>query len=83
MNTIYVLDACALITLLSKEDGADKVANIYREANIGNAKILMNAVNLLEVYYDFYRAYNEETANDMIDHVEASLVDIFPSQCIF
>ena len=76
MNTTYVLDACALIALLAKEGGADKVAGAYSEATIGNAKVLMNAVNLVEVYYDFYRAYNEDTANDMIAHVEASIVEV-------
>jgi len=47
MSTIYVLDACALIALLSYEDGAEKVASAYKHANTGNAKIVMNAVNLL------------------------------------
>ena len=74
MSKVYVLDACALIALLSHEDGADKVAQAYKEAIVGNARIVMNVVNLLEVYYDFYRAYSKETADDMIAHIEASTV---------
>ena len=76
MSTIYVLDACALIALFSYEDGAEKVASIYKDANNGNAKIMMNAVNLLEVYYDFYRAYSKETADVMIAQVEASIINV-------
>jgi len=76
MSTTYVLDACALIALLSYEDGAEKVASVYRDANTGDAKIVMNVVNLLEVYYDFYRAYNKKTADSMIAHVEASVVSV-------
>jgi PIN domain nuclease of toxin-antitoxin system len=76
VSKAYVLDACALIALLLNEDGADKVAHAYREADSGNAKLIMNAINLLEVYYDFYRAYGKTTADDMIVHVEASAVNI-------
>ena len=76
MSNIYVLDACALIALLLHENGADKVAHAYKEASSGNAKIVMNAINLLEVYYDFYRAYNKKTADDMIVHIDASIVRI-------
>ena len=73
---IYVIDACALIALLSNENGADKVASIYKDANAGDAKIVMNAVNLLEVYYDFYRAYNKKTADEMLTHIEKSIVNV-------
>ena len=76
MSKVYVLDACALIALLLHEDGADKVVDAYRDANSGNAKIVINAVNLLEVYYDFYRAYDKATADDMIAHVDESIVNI-------
>ena len=76
MSKVYVLDACALIALLSHEEGAEKVASVYKDTNINNAKIFMNVVNLLEVYYDFYRAYNKETADNMISQVEASAVNV-------
>ena len=76
MNKVYVLDANALIALLGNEDGANKIADIYKEANSGNVEIVMNAVNLLEVYYDFYRVYGNETADEMISYVEASNIKI-------
>ena len=76
MSRIYVLDACALIALLTDEEGADKVARIYKNAGMEGDKIIMNAVNLLEVYYDFYRAYDKKTADEMFAFVEASAVGI-------
>ena len=76
MNKAYVLDACALIALLLNEEGADIVARAYKDANSGNAKIVINSVNLLEVYYDFYRAQDKETADDMIANVYASVVSV-------
>jgi len=76
VSKTYVLDANALIALLGNEDGADNVAAIYAEADSGEAEIIMNAVNLLEVYYDFYRAYDKKTADEMIAHVEKSIINI-------
>jgi len=62
----YVLDACALIALLRNEAGADKVAEAMDEASNGEAKIAMNKINLLEVYYDAYRMYGKEQADRML-----------------
>ena len=76
MNKVYVLDACALIALLLYEDGADNVARAYDEANSGDARIVINTVNLLEVYYDLYRAYDKETADDMLANVDESDVRV-------
>jgi len=61
MNT-YVLDACALIAVLQDEAGSDKVTSVINMAYIGKAIVLMNKVNLLEVYYDVYRLRGKEQA---------------------
>ena len=31
MNNVYVLDACALIAVLSEEEGAGKVVDVYEK----------------------------------------------------
>ncbi|MCL2125584.1 MAG: PIN domain-containing protein [Oscillospiraceae bacterium] len=56
----YVLDACALLALLRNEPGADIVADALNAAVNGDAEIIMNKVNLLEVYYDLYRALGKD-----------------------
>jgi len=66
---IYVLDACAVIAALSNEEGADKVEAAYNEASFGNAKIAMNIINLLEVYYDDYRIHGKESADKMVESI--------------
>ena len=73
---IYVLDACALIAVLSNEEGADKVVSIYERALLGKAEIVINAVNLLEVYYDDYRVHGKASADKMIKDVKALSVNI-------
>jgi predicted nucleic acid-binding protein len=62
----YVLDACALIALLKDEKGAEAVSAIFNSAFKGEAHISMNKINLLEVYYDVYRATDKETAYNVV-----------------
>ena len=76
MSGIYVLDACALIAVLSNENGADKVVDVYKKVISGEAKLVMNAVNLLEVYYDDYRFHGKEAADKMIANVRALSIEI-------
>ena len=76
MSKIFVLDACALVALLNREDGAEKVVAAYKKAESGEAQIIMNRVNLLEVYYGFYRDKGEEYADKVMNSVEQSIVSI-------
>ena len=59
----YVLDACALIALLNKEDGAHNVVALYEKLIDGKAEIIMNKVNLFEVYYGYLKADGEMFAD--------------------
>jgi len=51
-EVIYVLDACALIAFLDKEDGWDKVDILLQRAEQGEIELYMNIINFWEVYYD-------------------------------
>ena len=57
-----VIDASALIAFLRDESGAGVVENVLA----GPAKCYAHAINLCEVYYDFFRASNLETAESAI-----------------
>ena len=72
MNQTYVLDACAMLTVLSKEQGSDKVAEFYKKAASGEITLVMNKLNLLEVYYDLYRAYGKERADGFLSEIKQS-----------
>jgi len=76
VSKIFVLDACALIAILKNENGADKVAKAYRQAKLGEAELIMNRVNLLEVFYGFYKDKGEEYAKKIIDGVKQSIISI-------
>ena len=76
MTPLYVLDACAMLAVLSKEQGADKVAELYRKAATGEIKLIMHKLNLLEVYYDLSRSYGKERADGFIADIKQSAVAI-------
>jgi len=74
MSRIFVLDACALIALVKNENGANIVADVYKSASNGSVQLYMNRINLLEVYYGFYRDKGKEYALNIVKQVEASSV---------
>jgi len=57
-----VLDASALISFLRDEPGAEAVQNHLRLPQT----CCVHALNLCEVYYDFWRASNQEAAESAI-----------------
>ena len=72
----YILDACALLAVLNKEDGGDKVRKIINQAITDSTEIRMNIVNLLEVYYGIFRDCGKDVAENIIANVYESPVEI-------
>lgn len=66
----YVLDACALLALLRNEPGADKVAAVINAANGGEAEVVINKLNLLEVFYDLYRSHGRDKADLIVSEIK-------------
>jgi predicted nucleic acid-binding protein len=66
----YLLDACAVLAFLKKEEGADVVMGLIDRAESGEISLCMNAVNLIEVYYDRIRM-------DGFDQADAIINDIY------
>jgi len=76
VKKVFVLDACALISLLENEDGADVVEAIFEKADNGEVSIIMNKINLFEVYYGFYREKGKEYAVNTVNDVRNSAIKI-------
>jgi PIN domain nuclease of toxin-antitoxin system len=75
--SFLILDACALIAYFGKEDGAETVKNILRDAIAdGDTKVFINKINLLEVYYDVIKAYDEQEADKMVETVKKMPIKI-------
>ena len=73
----YVLDACAMLAVLSNEPGASIVEDIYEKAAAGKAVLAMNKLNLLEVYYDLFRTYGKERADKILDEIKRLPIQIY------
>ncbi len=61
-----ILDACAMIAFLRDEPGAEQVEAFFRHDHC-----MAHAVNVCEVYYDFFRAENEATAKNAVTDLVA------------
>jgi len=79
MNETFVLDACALIAFLNDESGADIVENLLEKAKHGLNDLVMNKVNLLEIYYGIYRDDGFETASGIMQTIENLPIQIISS----
>lgn len=65
---IYVLDACAMIAYLRKEQGWDVVLHTLIDTG---SMSLAHAINLCEVFYDFHRKSDESAATAAIKDLYA------------
>ena len=74
----YILDACALIAFYAEEKGADIVSELLGKAEQKEISLCINAVNLIEVYYDRIRA----EGNDKADTIIRGVYDTFPVSII-
>jgi PIN domain nuclease of toxin-antitoxin system len=73
------LDACAVIALLNREVGAEKVLELYKKAADKTVKLIMNKVNLLEVYYGYFKVDGEEFAEQQLSLIRNSELKLLMS----
>ena len=73
---VFILDACALIALLSGEKGAEKVKAIVQDAVDENINLKINQINLLEVYYYAINKYELNIANEILEKIKKLPIEI-------
>lgn len=71
-----VLDSYALISYLNKEQGYDKVAEIFEKCVDEDEYSLMCVVNFGEVYYHALRVGGEQKAKLVLEIVKALPIEI-------
>ena len=76
MNEIFILDACAMISVLSKEPGSEIVVDYYIKAKKGEITLIMNKLNLLEVYYHLFRVYGKDNIKNFLNEIKQSPIII-------
>ncbi|GHT90126.1 hypothetical protein FACS1894137_19480 [Spirochaetia bacterium] len=83
-DTVYALDACALLTALNGEPGADVVTAMLNACEAHKIIIHMNAIQVLEVYYDRIYKKGQEYADEFLDNFFESniIVDYYVSELV-
>jgi len=76
LRKAYVLDACALIAFLSGENGSEKIKLILQDAFEEKVNLKMNHINLLEVYYNTIKKYDQNTANKVLEEIGELPIEI-------
>lgn len=77
--SLKVLDSYALLAFFENEKGADKVADILRQARDRDKPLLLTAVNWGEVFYIVLRSSGAEAAakiEEIIDTLPIEIVTI-------
>jgi predicted nucleic acid-binding protein len=78
MADSFVIDACALIAVVTDEEGSDILADKFTAAleRSASTTLLMHKLNLLEVYYDLYRRSGKEVADSLLEEMRDNPVVI-------
>jgi uncharacterized protein len=78
MRAGVVLDAWAAIALLRQEEAATSVRRHLKRAQSGNLRIVINVINLGEVYYRMIQIAGEQRADEGLDLLRHLPIEILP-----
>jgi predicted nucleic acid-binding protein len=78
----YILDACALLAAFKREPGWKKIYSLIIWAKAGDFPLYMHMVNLLEVYYSIWRDEGPDIAQEVLDFVDGSAIQIITDMSI-
>jgi len=76
MAVKYILDSCALLAYVYRENGNDVVKSVLKQADEGSIMLYMNKINLFEAYYDISRSEGLQQAEDFYKMILASSIHI-------
>ena len=79
MNDRYVFDSFAILAMLCREPGGERVAEVLRQAVGGQSRALMTWVNVGEVAYVVERRWGAGRATHVVATLEAGGIEIVPA----
>jgi len=80
-GSVAVVDSWAILAFLrGEEPGAGAMRRYLRRAQSGNLRLLLNVVNLGEVFYRLLQLTNEGQAEERLAQVKALPIDIVPAR---
>jgi len=78
MSDTWVLDSVALLALLGSEPGGEDVARLLRQAQSGDARLLMTWVNVGEVAYIVEHRWGQTRLHQVLGTLEATTIEMVP-----
>lgn len=75
---VQVLDASALLAYLEKENGFEKVRDVFVKSASDNKNLLMTTVNGGEVYYIVMKEYGVGEAEKILRMMETFPIEFIP-----
>lgn len=76
MDNRYVLDSFAVLALVGKEPGSERVRTLLSDAEAGEATVLMTWINIGEVAYIIERRWGREHVYRVLGALEATALEI-------
>jgi uncharacterized protein len=78
---VAVVDSWGILALLrAEEPGATAMRRYLRRARTGNLRLLLNVVNLGEVFYRLLQLTNEPQAENHLAQIKALPIEIVPAR---
>ncbi len=78
MNRTYVLDASAVINLLTGEPGAGRIEQLLREADRLGTPLLVSVANWGEVFYLSWQRHGEKSAREALSDLSRLPIRVVP-----
>jgi len=69
-RTRRLLDSHAILAFLNDEEGAERVAGLLEDAEESGAPLLVNEINVGEVYYIVAKHRSEDAAEQVLLHLD-------------
>lgn len=80
-GSVAVVDSWAVLAFLrAEEPGATAMRRYLRRAQSGNLRLLLNVINLGEVFYRLLQLTNEAQADERLIQLKALPIEIVPAR---
>jgi predicted nucleic acid-binding protein len=78
-KTRRLLDSYAILAFLNDEEGAERVAHLLGEAESSGTPLLVNEINVGEVYYIVAKHRSDDAAEQVLLHLERLALELVPN----
>jgi len=77
--SVYVLDTSAILRLLDREAGGDRVYQLLQFCNAGQCKAAISAVNWGELAAKLYKRHGSQIQTTALSHLLAQKIEVIPA----